>query len=308
MDAIEDIVDNQRVAIVATVSFSGEVFFLRVDGAGEITQLETKLSAEKGDSFWAVRWLKDHRGQAHRFAATLATGTTKIWDVTLGQDLRFSVHGEVKSQSRSFATCVDVNSEQNLLATGFQNGDVVLTQIETAKPVYTFRGFGLKGSAQSSSATRSVRFSPLGTILAVASDAGSYGTVTLYDTTYGENVGSLTIPSHSTAVNVGAYAHENWVFEVDFNETGESLVTAGYDGKVRVWSIATREREATLNLSPTDVDDADIVDEEDGLCAAVGVKFINRGIRGGAGGDNNDGLVVISLDRGVRWYREAGGI
>jgi superkiller protein 8 len=308
VDAFQDTIDGERVAIVATVSYSGEIFFLSVNGSGEITKLELSLGVH-GDSFWAVKWLKDHLGQRNRFAASQPTGTTKIWDFTIEQGVpQFTLHGEIKSQNRSFATCLDLNSEQNLLATGFQNGDVVLTQIETAKPVYTFRNFGLKGSSQSSSTVRSVRFSPLGKILAIASDSGSYGTVTLYDTTYGENVGSLTIPTHSTSISVGAYAHEGWVFEVDFNEAGDSLVTAGYDGKVRIWNIETREREATLNLSPTDVDDEDIVDEEDGVSSAIGVKFIPKGVRGGAGGDTNDGLVVISLDRGVRWYREAGGI
>lgn len=309
VDAFQDVTSRgERLITVATTSFSGDLFFYAIDTNGDATPLDISL---KDGSYWAIKWLKDHLGQRHRFAATLSNGSTLIYDLNWQENTNtpvFTKHGEIKAHTTGFATCLDLNSEQNLLATGFQNGDVVLTQLETAKPVYTFRNFGLKGSLQSSSSVRSVRFSPLGSILAIASDSGSYGTVTLYDTTYGENVGSLTIPGHSTSVNVGAYAHENWVFDLDFNESGDSIVTAGYDGLVRIWNLETRERAATLNLSPTDVDDEDIVDEEDGKCPAIGVRFINKGVRGGAGGDSNDGLVVISLDRGVRWYREAGGI
>lgn len=308
VDSFQDTFQNERMSLIATVTFSGRIVLLRVTQQGGIERLDVDLEAKS--TYWAVRFLKDHLGKAHKLAATTPCGVTKIWNFEIGDDgvPSFTAHGEVKSQSGSFATCLDLNSEQNILATGYQNGDVVLTQLDTAKAVYTFRSFGLKGSSQSSSSVRCVRFSPLGKILSIASDSGSYGTVTLYDTKYGENVGSLTIPSHSTSTSVGAYAHENWVFEVDFNESGEHLATAGYDGKVRIWNVETREREATLNLSPTDVDDEDIVEEEDGLCSAVGVKFIPPGVRGGAGGDSNDGLVVISLDRGIRWYREAGGI
>lgn len=206
----------------------------------------------------------------------------------------------------SFATALDLSSN-NLLATGFQNGDVVLTQLDTCKPVYTFRSFGSKGLKQNSSTVRSVKFSPLGKLLAVASDSGAYGIITLYDTVYGECVGNFTIPSHSSQTATGAYAHDGWIFEIDFNENGESLLSAGYDGKLRVWNVSTRERESTIILNKTDVDNEEI-STEDVKPSATGAKFIKKGTRGGAGGDNNDGIVIISLDKGIRWYREAGGI
>ncbi|CAM9011836.1 unnamed protein product [Wickerhamomyces anomalus] len=308
----EDIVETTKIAIVATVSFSGEIFFFVVNSLdGSIEPLEVDLGTKSKDAYWAIQWSKDEEGQNHKFAATQATGATKIWTFTIESinKITFSLHGTIAAQTKTFATALDLSSSNNLLATGLQNGDVVLTQTETSKPVYTFHNFGLKGSAQSSSTIRSVKFSPLGTLLAIASDSGSYGTITLYDTVYGENVGSFTIPSHSSQVPIGAFAHDGWVFEIDFNETGEFLASAGYDGRIRVWNITTREREATLALSPTDFDDEDIAaEDENASSSAIGVKFIKKGTRGGAGGDNNDGLVVISLDRGIRWFREAGGI
>jgi len=38
------------------------------------------------------------------------------------------------------------------------------------------------------------------------------------------------------------------------------------------------------------------------------VKYIHKNVRGGLGGAKNEGLVVVALDRGIRWFREAGGI
>ncbi|CCH44794.1 putative WD repeat-containing protein [Wickerhamomyces ciferrii] len=308
----EDFVDTTRIGLVATVSFSGEVFFYIINQTdGSISPIDVQLNGKGNrDSYWAIQFSKDEESKSHKFGATQATGVTKIWSFTIDSltSATFTIHGEIKPQTKNFATSLDISYNKSLLATGFKNGDVVLTQTETSKPVYTFHNFGLKGSSQSSSTIRSVKFSPLGTLLAVASDSGSYGTITLYDTIYGENVGNFTIPSHSTQVHVGAYAHEGWVFEIDFNETGELLVSSGYDGKIRVWNVTTREREATIALSITDYDDDDIPIDENATSAAVGVKFIDKGIRGGAGGDSNDGLAIISLDRGIRWFREAGGI
>lgn len=74
-----------------------------------------------------------------------------------------------------------------------------------------------------------------------------------------------------------------------------------------MWNLETSEREATINISITDLDDASNDDLQDESVAS-GVKFIGKGVRGGAGGDSNEGICVISFDRGIRWYREAGGV
>jgi superkiller protein 8 len=311
VDVFEDTIDAIKHVLVAAVSFTGEITFFYINAQNEPSKLDNVSVNEGTDSFWAVKFLKDSRGQVNRFAASSPTGFVKIWNFIISEEgiPTFTLHHIIEPQLKSFAISIDLNSEANLLATGYQNGDVVLTNIENGKPVYTFHSFGLKNTSANSSSVRSVKFSPLGKIIAVASDFGSNGTITLYDTQYGENVGNFTLPSHSSQAVVGAYAHDGWVFEVDFSETGESLASAGYDGKVRVWKVATRERESTIALSPTDVDDADIVtDADNNVSSAFGVKFVNKGIRSGSGGDTNEGLVVISKDRGIRWYREAGGI
>lgn len=304
IDVFEDIIDSIKILLVATVDFSGKIHFVLINDNDPIL-LNISIN-ENTDAFWAIKFLK--RGSL--FAATSPTGFVKIWYFQLIDNLPiFEIKHKIESQLKSFATSLDLNYEKNLLATGYQNGDIILTNIETSKPVYTFHSFGLKNSNLNSSSVRSIKFSPLGTILAVASDSGSNGNITIYDTEYGENVGNFSVPSHSTQTLVGSSAHDGWIFEIDFNESGESLASCGYDGKVRVWNVATRERVATISLNSTDFENDDIINDEDNnVSSAFGVKYVPKGYRDGAGGDTNEGLVLISKDRGIRWYREAGGI
>ena len=70
--------------------------------------------------------------------------------------------------------------------------------------------------------------------------------------------------------------------------------------------METRERVATINVSLSDFGDVEGSEMDNSVVS--GVKFIRKGVRGGIGGDTNEGLCAISFDRGIRWYREAGGI
>src|SRR3954469_13606620 len=89
--------------------------------------------------------------------------------------------------------------------------EVLLTVIGLVKPV------------------RTVSFSPAGTRLAAAGDSKVIG---LYDVQHGEQVANLT-------------GHSAWVFSVDWSDTGEYLLSGSFDGKVKVWSIDTRNCVAT---------------------------------------------------------------
>jgi len=72
---------------------------------------------------------------------------------------------------------------------------------------------------------RAVRFSPGGTRLAAAGDAGI---IAIYDTRNGEHVASLS-PGPTSA----------WVMSLDWSHTGEWLLSGSFDGRVRVWSVET---------------------------------------------------------------------
>lgn len=67
-------------------------------------------------------------------------------------------------------------------------------------------------------------FSPGNSRLAAAGDAGI---IALYDMTHGEHVGNLSSGSQSSA----------WITSLDWSDTGEYLLSASMDGKVKVWSI-----------------------------------------------------------------------
>ena len=93
---------------------------------------------------------------------------------------------------------------------------------------------------------------------------------------------------------------------MSFDEEGKHLASCGFDKCIRVWNLETSEREATISISISDLDDTTHNDQDESV--ASGVAFIKKGVRGGSGGDSNEGLCVVSFDRGIRWYREAGGI
>ncbi|QLL33035.1 hypothetical protein HG536_0D05560 [Torulaspora globosa] len=226
--------------------------------------------------------------------------------------LHLTAQGEIPVSQPVFATSLDI-SPNGLIATGFANGSVVVSQLSTLRPVHSFEGFEIQGVEQNSNTVRAVRFSPLGTLLAVANDSGSFGCVTLYETEYGERVGSLSVPTHSSQTSIGSFAHDGWVFDLSFNTTGETLATCGYDGKVRVWEVKSRERVSTINLTANDIEDEKeiLLEDENGNSLKVppvfGVSFIAKGVRGGMGSDSNEGLCCVCMDRSVRWFREAGG-
>lgn len=223
-----------------------------------------------------------------------------------------ALQGEIAATEPVFATCLDI-SPNGLIATGFANGTIVVSQVNTLRPIHSFEGFGIQGIEQNSNTVRDVKFSPMGTLLAVANDSGSYGCVTLYETEFGERVGSFSVPTHSTQSSIGTFAHNGWVFGLSFNSTGEFLATCGYDSKVRVWDVKSRERVSTINISANDVENEQeiMLEDESGdslkYPPVFGVKFIAKGIRGGMGSDSNEGLCCVCMDRSVRWFREAGG-
>lgn len=68
---------------------------------------------------------------------------------------------------------------------------------------------------------RAVAFSPAGSRIAAAGDAGI---IAIYDTKHGEHVANLT-------------GHSSWITSLDWSNTGEFLISGSMDGKVKVWSI-----------------------------------------------------------------------
>lgn len=313
-----------KVTIVAFACFNGLIKFKQYVNDDLTTLEDCDLELSKS---WVPGFYIDPESKQDYFIVNKMNGVTEVYTVAAtadGDKIRsiFTKYGDLRngaspnassSSSSPFAISLAVNKTDNKkCAVGYINGDVLLYDFQNLKVVYTFRSTDLVVSRNpkfnsSSSIPRVIAFSPGGTLLAVARDNQAAGSITLYDVQYGENVGTLATPSHSAKSVVGGFAHQGWILGLDFDEEGKNLVSCGFDKCVRVWNLENSEREATINISITDLDDATNDDQQDESVAS-GVKFIGKGVRGGAGGDSNEGICVVSFDRGIRWYREAGGI
>lgn len=81
-----------------------------------------------------------------------------------------------------------------------------------------------------SAPVRTVKFSPGSTLLAAAGDSTL---ISLYDTKSGEGVALLR-------------GHEAWITSLDWSYTGQYIVSASLDGKVKIWDVETRQCVCTM--------------------------------------------------------------
>ncbi|SGZ56183.1 CIC11C00000002588 [Sungouiella intermedia] len=304
-----------KLVVLAFGCFDGSIvfYYYRNDDLETFSLIDT--GKVFSDGFWSPGFYKDPESVQNLFVVTKANGSTAVYSLSLNlEDLSIEVAdliGTLNASSiTSFPNSLGISlTSEALCAVGYSSGDVVVFNLKSLKQEFTFHSTDLQveEGQGSSSIPRVVEFSPCGTLLAVSRDNQSAGSITLYDVKYGENVGSLTTLSHSAKTNIGGFAHEGWIMGLSFNEDGSLLASCGFDKCVRVWNMELREREATLVINITDLEDT-TQDEEADASVCSGVAFIKKGVRGGAGGDSNEGLCVVSFDRGVRWYREAGGI
>lgn len=305
-----------KVMLMAFACFDGSVKFFSIKN----TDMATFLAVETGNLFasdcWCPGFYKDPTSAQHFFVVTKANGKTGVYNLDLivdGEKVDIALNtlvGELNSSNNfsSFPGALAVSSE-GLCAIGYTMGDVVVYNLKGLKQLFTFHSTDLqvKVGVGSTSVPRVIEFSPGGSILVVARDNQSAGSITLYDIKYGENIGSLTTLTHSAKTTIGGFAHESWIMGLSFNADGTLLASSGFDKCVRVWSMELREREATLQISLSDLETTEGCDDSD-ISVCSGVSFIDKGVRGGLGGDINEGLCVVSFDRGIRWYREAGGV
>lgn len=304
-----------KISLFAFGCFDGSIVFYYYtdDDLDTFTLLDTKKVF--ADGLWYPGFYKDPESIENYFVVTKANGSAAVYslDIAVLEQLIITVTDLVGTLSASnitsFPNSLGISSTDALCAVGYSSGDVVVYNLKNLKQEFTFHSTDLQveEGQGSSSIPRVIEFSPGGTLLAVSRDNQSAGSITLYDVKYGENVGSLTTLSHSAKTTIGGFAHEGWIMGLSFNEDGRLLASCGFDKCVRVWNVELREREATLLINITDLEDT-TQDEDTDTSICSGVTFIKKGVRGGAGGDSNEGLCVVSFDRGVRWYREAGGI
>ena len=114
--------------------------------------------------------------------------------------------------------------DESLLAAGYQDGTVVLWDLETKRPLTTFQGTDATGAWD-------LAFSSASQTLAVG---GGNGLINLWDT---ENQLSLsrTIPAHKGVVS-----------SLDFDREGKVLVSGSADGTILLWDIHSQPMVPTV--------------------------------------------------------------
>lgn len=309
-----------KIVLMAFACFDSSVrmYYFTNDDIATFAPVDTGKTFS--DGFWVPGFFKCPLSKYDQLILTKASGNASVFalniiedEATKALDIQVTRHlGDLTASvnTTAFPNSLGISPTVDpLVAVGYTSGDVVVYTLNGLKALFTFHSTDLQLSSKtgSDSVPRVLKFSPGGTLIAVARDNQSAGSLTLYDVKYGENVGSLTTMTHSAKTTVGGFAHEGWIMDLDFNEDGSMLASCGFDKCVRVWNVESREHEATIHISVSDLENTEINDDIDtSVCS--GVAFIKRGVRAGAGGDSNEGLCVVSFDRGVRWYREAGGI
>ncbi|KAH8175562.1 WD domain, g-beta repeat domain-containing protein [Sarocladium implicatum] len=203
--------------VAATAGFGGEIKVWAVNPDTGEWQPKGDGPATKPGQAWALALSED----GSFLGATTNEGKINVWDVTGEKAAKIQEYETGSAGSGSFGMCVDLSRDGKYTASGHQNGAVYIFDNDTGRIL-----FSLPGLAKP---VRAVAFSPGNSRLAAAGDAGI---IALYDMKHGEHVGNLT-------------GHSSWITTVDWNDTGEFLLSGAMDGKVKVWSIERMAAVAT---------------------------------------------------------------
>lgn len=274
------------VGFDGTVKIWANETLLNADPAGGLPDADDHWVEEKGEplqdqskagEIWAIAL----SAEARYLAATAADGRISVWDLT-------NPSARVKIQSwetkGSFGQCVDISTPastargqdgaRELVASGHASGAIYVFSLSSGRMVHSLPGLA--------SPVRTVRFSPASTLLAAAGDAR---VIALYSVQSGEQVASL-------ASGTGL-SSSSWIFSVSWSPgTGEYLVSAGWDGKIRVWRTETGECVATMQEAEKAVWSVEWLKGNGG----------QKGVQGRV-----EGFAAAGTGGGIRFYREAAG-
>lgn len=244
----------------ASAGFGGEV---KVWGYGEedgqwIARGEIKADKKNAGEHWAIALSPE--GQF--LACTTHDGQPNVYDTTTLGDGTAKKISQYETKG-SFGLSIDISPSGTMTASGHQNGGVFIFNNSTSRLAHSLSGL-IKP-------VRAVKFSPANTYLAAAGDARI---IALYDTSSGQQVANLT-------------GSGSWIMSLDFNWSGEYLLSGGYDGKVKVWSVERRECVATQTESEK---------------CLWSVKFLPRTVSA-----RNETFVTGGAGKTLAFYREASG-
>ncbi|OAL36915.1 hypothetical protein AYO20_03684 [Fonsecaea nubica] len=250
--------DRSTGTRAVSVGFGGEVRIWKYeegkwqdDGAFDVG------SKKKTGEIWAVSLSSDGKF----VAGTTHDGRVNVWDLASREKIReFETKG-------SFGMSVDVSPDGRFIASGHESGAIYLFSTATSRLLHSLPGL-IKP-------VRAVKFSPGSTLLAAAGDARI---ISLYDSTSGEQIANLS-------------GHAAWITDLDWNHSGQYVLSGSLDGKVKVWDIERRTCVATHGES------------EKGLWC---VKWQPKG-ETSVQRQKAERFVTVGSNKAVAIYREATG-
>ncbi|KAK0707002.1 WD40-repeat-containing domain protein [Lasiosphaeria miniovina] len=273
--------------VAATVGFGGEI---------KVWKCKDKDGNLGGE--WALQWEMTPSSNGGKNAATNAPGRGRgvggdVWAIALSTDESFlactTSDGRIhvwdlagreciqtyetgSSGGGSFAMAVDLSRDGRLTASGHESGAVYVFNNDAGRLVYSLSGLAKP--------IRAVAFSPGGKLLAAA---GNAGIIALYSVEHGEHVGNTKPSSDRPA----------WIMSLDWNDTGDYLLSGALDGRVKVWDPTRGICLATHS-------------ETDG--ALWSVRWLPRNERALAPGmSKGEMFCAAGASRSISFYREATG-
>lgn len=177
------------------------------------------------------------------------------------------------ASSHSVCYCIEFSPNGELIVCGYSDGGLYVFSASSGRLVNSLTGH--------TSPVRAVAFSPNGQFLAAGKESKI---ISLYVANSGEHVVDFT-------------GCEGWVMALDWNESGEYLLSASYDGRVKIWSIESKQCVCTQvaggsSTSPDPIFDA---------C------WLYKGWGTGVAAGMNQAFVAVGVERAIRWFREASG-
>lgn len=188
------------------VGFSGELKSFKLAGAS----VDKDIGDTSEGSLEVVDWAVAISPDGATVATTTSNGSLNVYDLPTS-----SLVATIPTRG-NFGMCVDYAPNNRSIATGHTGGGLFIFDTELGK---------LRHSLSQLDTVRAVSFSPASEALASVGDSR---VIVLHDVRTGEQIASLT--GHSSVITC-----------VDWNQTGELLVTGSLDGRVKVWHVARNE-------------------------------------------------------------------
>ncbi|EKG21911.1 hypothetical protein MPH_00831 [Macrophomina phaseolina MS6] len=235
----------------ASAGFAGDVKLWGVGEDGAWKEEGSVAESNKAGEVWAISLSED----GTYLASTTHDGRINVWETSSKEKIReFETKG-------SFGMCIHLSVDGRFTASGHENGSIYVFNNETGRMLHSLPGL-IKP-------IRALAFSPGCKLLAAAGDAR---TIALYDVESGEQVANLS-------------GHAAWIMSLDWNDTGEYLLTGSFDGKAKIWSIETKTCVATHSESDK---------------ALWSVKWLPKTHRA-------EMFAVAGAGKSISFYREASG-